>query len=240
MAKIRKVMVGTPSYDGRLDVWYTNSLRFTERLAREKNMEITPIYMSYDSLVQRARNDCVQVALDGGFDDLVFIDSDMQWEPEWFMRLFEHDVDVVGAAYRKKTDDQELYTVHTTIPVPVDIKTGLWLVEGCGTGFLRFSRKALLALWDASEEYTNEGKLARWIFDVCPVNGALKGEDMIACAKLRELGFNIYLDPTFTPIHIGIKKYFGDFASYVELVKKQLAEGEAPVDVKITPKGMAA
>ena len=149
------------------------------------------------------------------------------------MRLFKHDVDVIGAAYRKKTDDQELYTVHTTMPIPVDIKTGLWMVDGLGTGFLRLSRKAMLALWDASEEYTNEGKLSRWIFDVCPVNGVLKGEDMIACAKLRELGFKIYLDPTFTPIHIGIKKYFGNFATYVDLVQQKLDAGESVPDTNV-------
>ena len=219
----RKVLVGTPCYDGRVDVNYTNSLRFTERLAVTKRIDITPVYMSYDSLVQRARNDLVRLALEGGFDDLFFIDSDMQWDPEWALSILEHPVDCVGAAYRKKTDDKELYTVKTKFPIPVDLKTGLWIVDGLGTGFLRFSRKALQALWDASEEYSNEGRKCRWIFDVCPVNGELLGEDMIACEKLGQLGFTIYLDPSFTPIHIGIKKYFGNFATYVDLLKKNMA-----------------
>lgn len=221
--KIRKILVGTPCYDGRIDVWYANSLRFTERLAATKGIDITPIYMSYDSLVQRARNDLVRIALEGGFDDLFFIDSDMRWEPEWAMAIIEHDVDVAGAAYRKKTDDEELYTVKASIPIPVDIKTGLWIVQGLGTGFLRLSRRALQALWDASEEYRNEGQVCRWIFDVCPVNGELMGEDMQACTKLRELGFSIHLDPKFTPVHVGIKQYYGDFATYVDLLAKKMA-----------------
>ena len=33
-------MIGTPCYDGRLDVWYTNSLVNTVKLAKEKNIEI--------------------------------------------------------------------------------------------------------------------------------------------------------------------------------------------------------
>ena len=221
--KRRSVLVGTPSYDGRIDVCYAHSLRMTERQASMRGIDITPVYLSYDALVQRARNDLVQIALEGGFDDLFFIDSDMEWDADWALAILGHDVDVVGATYRKKTDAQELYTAAATLPIPAEIKTGLWLVDGLGTGFLKLSRKALQALWDSSEEYRNEGKSCRWIFDVCPVNGELVGEDMIVCRKLRELGFNIHLDPTFTPIHIGLKKYFGNFASYVDLLKKNAA-----------------
>lgn len=220
----RKVVIGTPCYSGTIDVCYAHSLRMTEKLAATKGIDITPIYLSYDSLVQRARNDLVRITLEGGFDDLFFIDSDMEWQDEWAVSLLEHEVDVVGAAYRKKTDDKELYTVKSDVfPLPVDPKTGLWITEGVGTGFLRISRKACQSLWDASEEYENEGKKCRWIFDVHPVNGRLFGEDVIACEKLRQLGFPIHLDPSFTPIHIGIKKYFGDFASYMELLLKKQA-----------------
>lgn len=223
MSDKRRILIGTPAYDGRIDVLYAHALWQTIRLGEKKGMEIIPVFMSYDSLVQRARNDLVRLAIKDNFDDLFFIDSDMQWEPDWALAILEHDVDCVGAAYRKKTDDQELYTIKTKFPIPIDLKTGLWIVEGLGTGFLRFSRKALQLLWDSSEEYENEGQKCRWIFDVCPVDGKLLGEDMIACEKLRQLGMNVYLDPTFTPIHIGIKRYYGDFASYVELLKKKTA-----------------
>jgi len=55
---MRKVLIGTPSHDGRLDVWYTNSLLNTVRATyeTEKDTYVHGIYTSYDSLVQRARN----------------------------------------------------------------------------------------------------------------------------------------------------------------------------------------
>lgn len=223
MEKRRKVLVGTPCFDGTIDVRYAHAIWQSMRLAEKSGIDITPVFMSFDSLVQRARNDLVRLALEDEFDDLFFIDSDMQWEPEWALAILEHDVDVVGATYRKKTDDEEIYTVHAKFPIPADSRTGLWIVQGLGTGFLRFSRKALQALWDASEEYQNEGKSCRWIFDVCPVDGRLLGEDIIACKKLGELGFTVYLDPTFTPIHIGRKRYYGDFASYCSILRKKAA-----------------
>ena len=213
---MRKVMFGVPCRDGRLDVWFVNSLRHTERYLGERGFETLPIYRAFDSLVQRARNDLVSDALAGGFDDLVFIDDDIEWEPEWMHRLLMHDADCVGAAYRKKTDEQEVYTVRLSqLPPPVDEKTGLWKVDGIGTGFLRLSRKALTALWNASEEYENEGRKCRWIFDVCVVNRQLVSEDNIMCLKLKELGFPVLLDPSFTPTHIGTKKFRGDFAAYI-------------------------
>ncbi len=219
----RRVLVGTPCYDGRIDVCYANALRQTEALCRSRGIEIVPIYLAYDALVQRARNDLVRLALEAGFGDMLFIDSDMEWEPQWALKLLEHPVDCVGAAYRKKTDAQELYTVRAHMPIPVDLKTGLWVVEGVGTGFVRLSRKALQALWDASEEYENEGRKCRWIFDVCVVDHQLVSEDNIMCEKLRQLGINVHIDPSFTPTHIGMKKYVGDFAAYVAALNKKSA-----------------
>lgn len=220
---LRKVLVGTPSYDGRLEAYYVDSLRRTEKLLATHGIEITPIFMSYDALVQRARNDLVRLAVQGGFDDLFFIDSDIQWEPEWALALLDHSVDCVGAAYRKKTDECELYTVMSSLPIPIDIKAGLLVMQGVGTGFLRLSHKAFQALWDASEEYENEGRKCRWIFDVCVVNGRLVSEDNIMCEKLRQLGFNVHLDPSFTPGHIGVKTYRGDFPAFVAKLENKAA-----------------
>ena len=126
---MRKILIGTPSYSGTVDVWYVNALIHTRDMATAAGIELIPVFMSYDSLVQRARNDLLALALSEGFSDLFFIDSDMRWEPEWAMRIINHDVDVVGAAYRKKTDASELYTVKSDLPIPTDIKTGLGHTE---------------------------------------------------------------------------------------------------------------
>lgn len=212
----RRVMIATPVQYGMLDVWFVNSMRHTEILCRQNGIEVVPIYRAFDALIQRARNDLVSDALSGGFDEMIFIDGDEEWSPEWVLRLLQHDVDVVGAAYRKKTDNEELYTVRAKLPIPVCQKTGLWIVDGVGTGFVRLTRRALQALWDSCEEYENDGRTCRWIFDVCVVNRRLVSEDNVMCMKLQQLGFTIFLDPTFTVTHIGPKKYVGDFAKYMQ------------------------
>ena len=55
--KLRNVMIAAPSYDGSVSAWHVSSLVETAKLGLTKGINIIPIYMSYDALVQRARND---------------------------------------------------------------------------------------------------------------------------------------------------------------------------------------
>ena len=80
-------MIGSPSYDGKLDVWYVNSLIQTVSLADRYNIEIIPIWVSFDALIQRCRNDTLALALLQDCDDLIWIDTDIEWEPEWVYKL---------------------------------------------------------------------------------------------------------------------------------------------------------
>ncbi len=222
---MRKVLIGTPCFDGRVDCWYAHSLVQTIKLCAG-HLDITPVFMSYDSLVQRARNDLVKIAMETECDDILFIDADQGWEPAWILALLQYPVDCVGFAVRKKTDEFEDYNVKSSVfPIPVDPTTGLWNVESLGTGFLRLSRKAFTALWNRSEEYSQDnGQVGRWIFDVKPAGGRLVGEDVAMCYKLRQAGINVYLDPSCNPSHTGIKTWTGDFESWVSRHARERAE----------------
>jgi hypothetical protein len=212
---MRKVLIGTPSYDGKVDVWFADSLVNTIRMAEKEDIQIQPIYTSYDSLVQRARNSLFQLALTGGYDDLFFIDSDCEWDPEWFLRLLKRPEPIVGGALIKKTQT-EGYTVKLTdknLKYSQDQK--LIEVDGVGTGFMKISRFALEKLWDISEPYISEGEEHRMICDLKILNGDLISEDYVIADKWRGLGYKIWLDPTITLNHIGVKKYKGDFNKFI-------------------------
>jgi hypothetical protein len=215
---MRKVLIATPSYDGKLDVWYVNSIINTVRIAQNKNIFIHPIFLSYDALIQRSRNDLVSIAINGGYDDMIFIDSDMEFDPDWVLQLLDSPEDVVGGTTRKKTDDIELYPVKTK---NLEIsENGFIKVESIGTGFVKLSKKAFTSLWESSEEYENEGKKCRMIFDVKIIDGQLVSEDVIMFNKLSELGFDIWLNPKMTCVHIGTKKFYGNFESFLERIKQ--------------------
>jgi len=210
--KMKRVIIGTPALTGELEVRYVNSLIQAVKLCLTQNIILEPLFVSYDALIQRARNDTLAIALEKGVDALVFIDQDIMFDPEWVLRLINRTEDVVGGTYRKKTDEEELYvvtgndlTVHTN---------GLIKVHSLGTGFVKLSRRAMQALWDNSEEYENEGKIRRMICNVSVVNGFLVSEDVMMFKKLTDLGFDVWLNPSMTCGHVGTKLFLGDFQDF--------------------------
>lgn len=223
--KKRKVMIGTPCYDGRLDVWYVNSLMNTVKKSAEHNVEIIPIWVSFDALLQKARNDTVHLALIQNVDDLIWIDSDIEWDPDWIFKLLKYDVDVVGGTYPKK-GDKEIYVYRPIENQHIDSATGLLEVQGLGTGFVRWSRRAVQYLWDISESYIDEkdGLERRFIFDVVVKDSSLFSEDIYAFNQLREGGFQIWLDPLMTCNHTGHKKWQGDFETWFKNGEKSTWE----------------
>lgn len=217
-------MIGTPCYDGRLDVWYTNSLVNTIKQSEFRDVEITPIWVSFDALIQRARNDTIQLALEGEFDDLIWIDSDIEWEPEWFFKLLEYPYDVIGGTYRKKGDKEE-YVFRQFETGLIKVDENLYEVSGLGTGFVKMSRKALQYLWDNNVSYIDpkDGKERKMICDVKIIDDSLYSEDIVMFRKLAEGGFKTYLDATMTCNHIGSYKFEGSFEKFIKSeVKKQV------------------
>ena len=213
----RKVLIGTPSYDGKVDVWYANSLVNTIRMSYEKDTVIVPIYMAYDSLVQRARNDLVKLAIEEDFDDLIFIDADQEWDPAWVFKLLDSDKDVVAGTVVKKSDEVS-FNVKALKDGMKTEEDGLIEVDCVGTGFMRISKSALKQVWDVSTEYKNEGKTCRMVFDIKIENGDLVSEDNVFCRKWHNLGGKVYIDPNMTCNHIGVKKYGGNFMEYIKAI----------------------
>ena len=62
MKKKLKVLIGTPSYDGKLDIYYIDSLLNTLAQSEQNGVEVYPLFMCYDSLVQRVRNRYFKIA----------------------------------------------------------------------------------------------------------------------------------------------------------------------------------
>lgn len=215
-----KVLIATPAHDGRLDVWYTTSLVNSVRVAQERGIFLHPVFMSYDALVQRARNDLFRLAVEGEYDHMIFIDADLEWNPMWIMELLERPEDVIGGTYRKKTDEAEMYVAKTK---NLEVENGLIKVDGLGTGFVKLSKNAFMALWEVSTPYQNEGREGRMVCDIQVVDGQLCSEDVVLFMKLRDLGFDVWLAPHMTCCHIGTKKFYGNFEDFANRLRKEAA-----------------
>jgi choline kinase len=174
--------------------------------------------MSYDALVQRARNDIVQLALESDVDDLVFVDADVDWNPNDFIKLLNRDADVVGGVYPKKSDEEE-YPVKIENFEHDNLKDDLIEVDGLPMGFTRITKKALKKIWDESREYRepHKEKPIRMVFDInIDDKGYLVSEDISFCDKWKGLGGKLYFDPNINLAHVGTKRWIGNFSEWLK------------------------
>lgn len=214
----RRVIIATPALDGRVDAIYAYALAQTTWAGAHAGVQFLPLLVTREALIQRARNDLARMALSSDASDVIWIDSDIGWKPEWVMRLLTHQADVVGGTYRRKTDAGEAYVCKAKPSDLVPDARGLMTVEGLGAGFLRTSRRALQAVWDAAPEYRNDGIVGRMMFPVSIVDGELQSEDIAFCAALRKAGYPVHLDPTITCDHVGAKTYSGNFDAWAKML----------------------
>ena len=214
----KKTMIATPCAYGQLAMEYVSSLIETIKLGEKHKIGIYPVFIGNDALIQRCRNDLVKIAIESNVDAIIFIDADMEWNPDWIISLISREEDVIGGTARKKTDLQELYAVKisdTTIQ-----ENGLIKCDGLGTGFLKLSAKAIQSLWESSEPYNTHRGECRMVFDVKVIDGEIHSEDIIMTTKLKNAGFDIWLDPSMTCGHIGTKKFCGDILNFITRLSK--------------------
>jgi len=217
----RRVMLGTPSHDGKVEVVYLHSVINTIKLCAQNNIDVFPFHICYESLLQISRNDIFKTAYMNQIDDLVFIDSDQEWLPEQFLRVLQHPVDFVGCPVVKKGDAESYNIKCLKWPIPRDKNTGLLMVDSIGTGFLRLSRRAIEKMWNMSESYdSDKDKDNRNVFETKIVNGEYYSEDVYFCKKWQDSGETIYLDDEMTCSHVGTKKWNGNFNLWLKTLKR--------------------
>lgn len=140
------------------------------------------MFLGIGCYIHNNRDTCVRQAMEAGCSHLLFVDSDVMFNPDAIPTLMKHaenGFDVVAGRYNKK-----ILPVQST--VKEDIKE-LSEVEFVPTGFLLVNM----------EVYKKIGK-PYFSFE----NGA-ESEDFYFCKKAKEHGYKIYCDPTIDIAHLG-------------------------------------
>jgi len=165
------------------------------------------------SVLPKARNEIVRRFVDSGFDKLVFIDSDMEWEVESFFKLIDSDHWLCGIDYRKKKDE-----VSFTGTLTGEEKEGWLRAFSVGTGLMCISQEVTRDMMQAYPElrYVNEdGKVCFSLFDFCLHKGEYWGEDTTFCRRWVETGGEVAILSDACTSHIGMKRYTGNRAEDV-------------------------
>jgi hypothetical protein len=236
-----QVRIATPAYGGMMCVPYVYSLMHTAFELQDHNIGCGMLGTTLESLIPRARNDLVANFLaEPGTTHLMFIDADMQWQPEALLRLIQADVDVACGPYCRKTPPFN-YTFHPLTDEATgrtdtrDPKTGLIQITAAGTGFMLIKRGVFLRLIaeGAVERIWMPGNLqpparpfAHVFFPVGMDGANYQAEDYGFCRLVRSIGCKIWLDPDIELGHIGTHTFRGNRANMFADVTFRPAERE--------------
>ena len=203
------VAIAMPAY-GPIPAHTARSLFATavacERLGIRCDLIIT------SGLIELARDLCLSDFLEGDAHKLFWIDSDMVWEPETFLRMLalSTKVDVLCATYPQKVEGPNTFIVLAEPGQPTG-DYGLLPIKGAGLGFTVVDRKVCQAVSDAAPLITDpiNQRQQRAVFRVDVINGHRRTEDMAFFADIADLGYTIWLDPNIELGHMGLRQWRG-------------------------------
>jgi len=192
----KKILIGVPCME-QIPYQFVNSL-LTLAHPAGCSFRFAPC-----SLVYTARDTLAQEAINGEFDYILMIDSDMTFDSMSLLSLLEDDKDIVGGLYFKRRPpfDPVIYEKiqprmamgrqvmqEACADIKYDIEDDLFEVEGMGFGFILIRTQVLKDVFDDN------------ISCFTPMEGL--GEDLAFCFRAMKKGYKIWCDPKIKLGHV--------------------------------------
>lgn len=168
--------------------------------------------LSSSSLVYDARNTLAKQAVDGGFDRVLWLDSDMDFKPDMFVNLMQdmddNNLEIVGGIYFSRKEPvvpvvyQKVGYYHddeqdTVTPCALNYyeypKDELFPCEGIGFGAVLMTTDLIKKVQD------------KYGLPFSPILGF--GEDLSFCIRARDVGATIMCDSRIKVGHVGLRTY---------------------------------
>ena len=180
-----KILVAIPTFENILPDTFRSVYRACHKYA---NADFDFI-KGYDCA--KARNEIMKKAIDGNYDYVLMVDSDVVIPENTLDCLLEHPVDICTGLYpRKNTKSHEIeafklgtknYTNRFTFDEIQSVDR--FQVKGCGFGCVLINVNIL--------EHMSYPYFKYVIYD----NGSVLSEDLYFCSQADRAGFSIWADP---------------------------------------------
>lgn len=216
----RKLFIAVPAYDFKVSLKLAVSLAKLAQQLPQHGIELNIGSICGCSVVSRARNLLVKDFLNTNSTDLMFIDADINFEPEDVMRLMAWasapQIGIVGGVPRTRKS-QAVYIAQLDQDAEGLTMNSMGLVRAkrIATAFMMVRREVLERMvqekpqWEYYDQ-NSEQKLSA-VFDFLVTPEGYVGEDYLFCDRARELGYEVWIDPTIKLGHMGVQEYAGDF-----------------------------
>jgi len=218
------------------------------RLEREYGVRVNRLKGS--SAIDVTRNLRATAALREGFESILFIDSDMMFEPLDAVRLFQSDEPVIAGIYAAKKLGNGQLNVDVAEGID-EIKIGEWCdtlypIKSVGAGFLRIKISALKRIAKTlALPYCRMAERFGYPFfqpTIVEMDGkpAYLTEDYAFCWRARQAGLVPKIDPSFRLWHIGdyafgCEEAAGDYIKRSKNLLHQLVRPPALAGADVPP-----
>jgi hypothetical protein len=220
----RKVFIGIPAYDGKLNIKTAFSLAKLMPIALGHGVSFHLSHMSGCSIITMARNALVNEFLKTDAEELLFIDADVIVEPDDVMRLLAQSEgrDILAGMYPRRASDKnfflDLYRDDTDSLV---FDGPLLRVKRVGTGFMLIKRHVIQKLIALHPEWNVENREGNGtvsaVFDFAIKDGKYVGEDYLFCDRATQAGFKCWVDVEISLPHVGTEEFTRNFMDDVLL-----------------------
>jgi len=228
-----KLFVPLICYNHTCNTEYMMSIFKLLNTVKDKKINCSFYPIFFESLVSRARNAAVAHFLeDKENTHLLFIDSDIIFEPEDVLKLLKSGKEVIAGIYPKKyitwerlKNNPEAERVDFPVGGNVKMTEDNFLeMDYLPTGFLLISRTAIEKIIKQHPElkyrndidgYMSAGDNFYDLFKVGIRNGIYESEDWGFCSLWKEAGGKVLIHPEVNVKHVGWHEYEGNLLKYI-------------------------
>jgi len=228
-----KIFVPLICYNHTCNTEYMMSILKLLNAAKNSNLNISFYPIFFESLVSRARNAAVAHFLeDKENTHILFIDSDIIFEPEDVFKLIKANKEVVAGIYPKKYivwDRLKKYPESERVDFPIGgqikmTEDNFLEMDYLPTGFLLISRTAInkiikqypeLKYKNDIDGYMSAGDNFYDLFKVGIRNGIYESEDWGFCSLWKSVGGKVLIHPEINVKHLGWHEYEGNLLKYI-------------------------
>jgi hypothetical protein len=211
---IEKIFIATPAYEGKVLVQYAMSLIDLCKILDVHAIQPIVRVPVGSSLLVADRNRLVEMFWESGADYMLCIDNDLGFDARVVLKMLSYKKDFVAGVYPSRDGSGFTFRPVTEEDgrIVIDDETKLLKMEYIPAGFMLIKRNVIAKmretypeLWYSPKDPRNKKESAFCFFDTEVWEGEFWGEDYVFCRRVRNAGFDIWVDPLIEFDHAGIR-----------------------------------
>ena len=231
--KVPSICISLPAYDQMHVATCLSLLKLFDKFTKAKIK--TTINTFKCPYIGYGRNVLAALFLQSGFDYQLFVDADVEFEPEVIGRMIISEKDFICCPYRKKTQDQSIkYSVNFEDHQNINIDNkGVTVIKRGPAGLTLIHRKVYEQLMakHPNLHIKNHSAIskdaAKYLYNFWETefkDGIWIGEDVKFCDLAREAGFKFHAIVDGETIHHGTYGYKGKLVDTFQSAKNGKAD----------------